>query len=181
MEEDSRISRREFLKWFAVLSISSAGGVGCVCVPLVLYGPPPEPEYGPPPATDIPITVEYGVPPVEPPVVSRVTYLEKDESEKLLHGSTEVPTNAQFVIYFSDLMVESSQDAVSLSEAEGDAASFETVWLQEDTLKIALTVELQPGTEYVLEIGAGAESVHGEPLRLTEMARAQFTTAESQQ
>jgi hypothetical protein len=75
-------------------------------------------------------------------------------------------------------MVESSRDAVSLSDAEDDAASFETVWLREDALKIALTAELQPGTKYVLEIGAGAESVHGEPLQLTEMARAEFTTAE---
>lgn len=164
MEKDSRISRREFLKWFAVISLTSAGGVGCACVPVVLYGPPPEPEYGPPP--------------VENPVVTGMAYIEKDGSEKTLHGSTDVPTDAQFVIYFSDLMAEPSQNAVSLNEAVGDAAEFETVWLQEDALKIVLTTELQPGTEYVLEIGAGAESVHGEPLQLTEMARAEFTTAE---
>jgi hypothetical protein len=163
MGEDSRISRREFLKWFAVISITSAGGVGCACVPVVVYGPPPEPEYGPPP--------------VERPVVNEMTYIEKDGSEKPLQGSPDVPTSAQFVIYFSDLMTESSQSAVALSDAEGNAAGFETVWLQEDALKIVLTVELHSGTEYVLEIGTGAESVHGEPLQLTEMARAEFTTA----
>jgi hypothetical protein len=160
MAEEKRISRREFLKWFAVISITSVGGVGCACVPVVVYGPPPEPEYGPPP--------------VENPVVTGMAYIEKDGSEKTLHGSTDVPTDAQFVIYFSELMAESSQSAVSLS----NAVSFETVWLQEDALKIVLTMDLRPNTEYVLEIGAGAESVHGEPLRLTEMARAEFTTAE---
>lgn len=178
MAEEKRISRREFLKWFAVLSITSAGGVGCVCVPVALYGPPPEPEYGPPPATDIPIVVEYGPPPVESPVVNRITYIEKDGSEKMLHGSTDVPTNAQLVIYFSDLMTEQSQSAVTLSDIEGDDVGFETAWLQQDALKIVLTVELQPGTEYILEIGSGAESVHGESLRMTEMARAEFTTVE---
>lgn len=178
MAEEKRISRREFLKWFAVLSITSAGGVGCVCVPVALYGPPPEPEYGPPPATDIPIAVEYGPPPVESPVVSRMTFVEKDGSEKVLHGSTDVPTNAQFMIYFSDLMTALSQSAVTLSNIEGDDVSFETAWLQEDALKIVLTMDLQPGTEYILEVGADAESIHGESLRVTEMARAEFTTAE---
>ena len=178
MGEDSRISRREFLKWFAVLSITSAGGVGCVCVPVALYGPPPEPEYGPPPATDIPIVVEYGPPPVESPVVNRITYVKKDGSEEVLHGSTDVPTNAQFVIYFSDLMVEQSQDAVIFSDIAGDDVGFETTWLQQEALKVVLTVELQPSTEYVLEIGADAESVHGESLRVTDWARAEFSTAE---
>jgi hypothetical protein len=176
MAEEKRISRREFLKWFAVLSITSAGGVGCVCVPVAVYGP--EPEYGPPPATAIPIAVEYGPPPVESPVVNRMTYIEKDGSEKTLHGSTDVPTNAQFVIYFSDLMIEQSQSAVTLSNIEGNDVSFETEWLQEDALKIVLTLDLQPGTEYVLEVGSDAESIHGESLRVTDMARAEFTTVE---
>jgi hypothetical protein len=107
-----------------------------------------------------------------------MTFVEKDGSEKVLHGSTDVPTNAQFVIYFSDLMTASSQNAVTLSNIEGDDVSFETAWLQEDALKIVLTMDLQSGTEYILEVGADAESIHGESLRVTEMARAEFTTAE---
>jgi hypothetical protein len=192
MGEDKKISRREFLKWFAALSITSAGGVGCVCVPMTLYGPPPEPEYGPPPVTeppivveygpppvtDPPIVVEYGPPPVESPVVHAMTYVGADGSEEVLHGSTDVPPTAQLVIYFSGAMVESSEDAVSLSDIEGGGVGFETEWLHDDVLRVVLTVELQPGTDYVLEVGEGAESVEGDPLLLTDAARAEFTTAE---
>lgn len=164
MGEGERISRREFLKWFAVLSVTSVGGVGCVCVPVVMYGPPPEPEYGPLP--------------VEGPVVNRITYLDKEGDEKTLQGSTDVPPSAQFFIYFSVSMDESSQGAVSFGNVEGEGVSFETQWLQEDTLEVVLTVELEPGAEYVLEVGEGAESAYGEPLLLTGIARAEFTVAE---
>lgn len=217
MAEDTKISRREFLKWFAALSIASAGGVGCLCVPVALYGPPPEPEYGPPPVTaqpeygapvvtdppivveygppavtstavapeygpppvtDTPIAVEYGPPPVESAMVLGIMYVDADGVEQVLHGSSDVPPSTQFVIYFSVAMTASSQDAVSLSDVAGEGVGFETEWVREDVLKVVLDVQLQPGADYVLEVGEGAESVEGDPLVLTETARAEFTTAE---
>jgi hypothetical protein len=164
MENDSWISRREFLKRFAILSIASAGGLGCVCVPVVVYGPPPEPEYGPPP--------------VEGPLVRRMTYLAEDGSEIDLYGSMGVSLNAQFLIYFSAAMTEASQNAVSLSDADGGAVSFEPLWSQMDILKVVPAAELQPGTRYILEVGGGAEGAQGDPFQWTESARAEFLTAE---
>lgn len=189
MAEDTRISRREFLKWFAALSIASAGGVGCVCVPVALYGPPPEPEYGPPPitpqpeygvpvVTEVPIVVEYGPPPVESAVVIGIMYVDADGVEMFLHESSDVPPSTQFVIYFSVAMAESSQGAVVFTDVGGEDVEFESEWLEEDVLAVVLTVELEPGADYVLEVGEGAVSVDGDPLVLTETAWARFTTAE---
>jgi hypothetical protein len=182
MEEELTISRREFLKRFAVISIASAGGVGCLCLPVVEYGPPPEPEYGPPPNVEYgpPPVPEYGPPPVPDCVVDRMAYSKRDEDEEPLYGSTDVPTDAQFTIYFSNPMDESSQDAVSLSRAGGQVVGLgERLWVREDALKVAPADELKPATEYVLEVGQGAENVHGEPLQLTDSARAEFATATS--
>jgi hypothetical protein len=188
MAENTKISRMEFLKWFAALSIASAGGVGCVCVPVALYGPPPEPEYGPPPitpqpeygvpvVTDAPVVVEYGPPPVQSAEVIGIMYVDADGLEQVLHESSDVPLNTQFVIYFSVPMAESSQGAVVLTDVGGEDVAFESEWLQEDVLAVVLTVELDPGTDYVLEVGEGAASVEGDPLVVTETAWAEFTTA----
>jgi hypothetical protein len=203
MAADTKISRREFLKWFAALSITSAGGVGCVCVPVALYGPPPEPEYGPPPitvqpeygapvvtevpivveygppaVTNTPIAVEYGPPPVKSAEVMGIMYIDAEGLEQVLHESSDVPPSTQFVIYFSVPMAESSQDAVVFTDVGGEDVAFESEWMQEDVLAVALTVALDPGTDYVLEVGDGAVSVEGDPLVLTETAWARFTTAE---
>ncbi len=198
--EDSRISRRAFLKKFAILSMLSVGGVRCTAEPE--YGAPPisEPEYGVPVviSEEPDIMVEYGVEPiviteepdlileygvmiVEPNQIEQMTYLDGNGTEKVLYGSTIVPINTQFTIYFGMAMDESSQDAVSLSDAGGNAVHFKALWLREQTaLQITPGVELQYATQYILEVGAEAKNTLGEAILLTgSSTRAEFTTVES--
>ncbi len=181
--EDSRISRRAFLKKFAILSMLSVGGVRCTVEPE--YGAPPisEPEYGVPIViTEEPdLILEYGVMIVEPNQIEQMTYLDGNGTEKVLYGSTIVPTNTQFTISFGMAMDESSQDAVLLSDAEGNAVHFKALWLREQTaLQITPGVELQYATQYILEVGAEAKNTLGEAILLTgSSTRAEFTTVES--
>jgi len=189
--EDSYISRRAFLKKFAILSMLSAGGVRCV--PKPEYGAPPvaEPLYGVEPIviTEEPdIMVEYGVEPVpvygvEPVELTQLyqmTYLDENGAEKTLYGSTSVPTSTRFIIYFSTTMDESSQNAVSLGDVDGNAVQFELAWLREQTtLEVTPGAELQYATQYILEVGPEAKNSLGEALQLTGSERAEFTTVES--
>ncbi len=178
--EDSRISRRAFLKKFAVLSMLSVGGVRCTAQPE--YGAPPivitvEPdlniEYG------VIAVPEYGAPPVELNELYQMTYLDENGTEKTLYGSAIVPTSTRFIIYFSTTMDESSQNAVSLSDVDGNAVQFELAWLREQTtLEIIPDAELQYATQYILEVGPEAKNSLGQALQLTGTERAEFTTVE---
>ena len=165
--EDSRISRRAFLKKFVILSMLSVAE-GCM--------PEPQPEYGVEPLPE----PEYGMEPVALNQVSQITYLDENGGEKALYESADVPTSAQFIIHFSDSMDKSSQSAVLLRDMNNNAPGFESSWsLGETALRIIPRAILQYATRYTLEVGEGAKTLRGEPLQLTGAERAEFTTVES--
>ena len=165
--DDSRINRRAFLKKFVILSMLSVAE-GCL--------PEPQPEYGVEP---LPMP-EYGMEPIDLlPQASQMMYLDESGVENVLYGSTDVPVNAQFIIYFVHPMDPSSQDAIVLSDADNNVVDFESLWLNEAALKIIPDAALRYATQYILEIGEGAEDFRGEPLQLTGSGRAEFTTLES--
>jgi hypothetical protein len=204
--EDSTISRRAFLKKFVVLGMCSVGGVRCLPRVEPVYGvtvtePWPVPEYGAPPLVpteplEVPVygveptfMPEYGVEPVpqplygvEPPPIPQVdgmSYLDKDGIERPLMGSTDVPTTAQFTIYFAHSMAESTQDAISLRDADGNAVDFEASWLGEQiALRLTPTTALHPATRYILEVSDEAKNTQGDSIRLTGSERVEFTTQE---
>ncbi|MCP4543164.1 MAG: Ig-like domain-containing protein [Chloroflexi bacterium] len=193
MMEDSHISRRAFLKKFVILSMLSVAE-GCLPeaqpeygvevtevhtapVPEPVYGvePMPVPEYGVEP---VPMP-EYGVEPVETLTqVSQMTYLDENGVENVLYGSTDVPINAQFIISFVYAMDPSSQDAVTLSDADNSAVGFESSWSSETALKIIPDVALRHGTHYTLAVSEEAKNLGGLPLQFIGTERAEFTTIE---
>jgi hypothetical protein len=190
--EDSTISRRAFLKKFVILGMFSMGGVRCLPYAQPEYGAPPleptepmwMPEYGVEP---IPVP-EYGAEPVpqplygvEPPPIPQVdgmSYLDKDGIAQPLRGNTDVPTTAQFIITFAHPMAESTQDAVSLYDAEGNAVDLEASWQSGQLLQITPTTALQRATRYILEVSDEAKNTQGDSLRPTGSERADFTTEE---
>lgn len=165
--DNLHISRRAFLKKFVILSMLSVAE-GCF--------PQPQPEYG---AEPFPIP-EYGIEPVDLlPQASQMMYLDENGVENELYGSTDVPINTQFIIYFVHPMTPSSQDAIVLSDADNNVVDFESSWLNQAALKVIPDAALQYATQYTLEIGEGVRDFRGEPLRFTGSERAEFTTVES--
>ena len=115
------------------------------------------------------------------PEVERITYLKEDNVQAILNGSKHVPTDAQFQIVFSDTMDESSHNAVLLTGPDEKAIRFQPTWSSEQAeLVIVPEARLQYATQYTLEVGKEAKSSAGILIELTETARAEFTTAQSE-
>jgi hypothetical protein len=160
LPDQETIDRRKFLKQFVALSALSFGTT-MVCTSCVEYGS--QPVYGP--AT----VVTY---------VDQMTYLMKDGTENTLYHQEDVPIDAEFTIYFSDPMDESSQQAVQLKNAEDHTIRVAFLWLSGQTiLRITPETELQYGTMHTLGVNERARNSMGNPLQVTELAQAVFRTS----
>ncbi len=158
------ISRREFLRTFAMLSSSAlVAGLNNGCGGS--SDPNPRAMYGPSP------------PNLTRPMVRSFYYVNAQLNRVDLFNNQYVPVQVTCLVEFTKDMNTSKQVTISFTDSTPAVVLFTQSWQDARTLSIAPSSPLATGTSYTLGVGGDAEDTYGNTLYPSGGTSITFKTA----